>query len=54
MKYLYIFEDGEMTQTDTEPTPQDILSVDVGVLVVVTVRDGQFREYNDGGRTDVI
>ena len=40
--YLYIFEDGEIAQSDTKPTNVDLAMIDEGTLRVFTMQRGVF------------
>ena len=44
--YLYLFEDGELAQSDTKPTSVDQKMIDEGTLRVVMMERGRFLELD--------
>jgi len=48
--YLYIFEDGRMTQKEGSFTEEDVAAVADGYLTIVKFEDGKFFDMknNDG------
>jgi len=50
-RYIYIFEDGEVKQTETEPSPSDIESVKSGILQILKV---EFEDFSISYVDDVL
>jgi len=52
MRYLYIFEDGHVGQSDSGPTSTDIVLAEDGGLHVLSIdpASGLISEYVEGGR----
>jgi len=53
MKYLFIFESGEMAMADDLRT-SDLDAIADGLLTVVTTHEGVFHEVNDEGQWEEI
>ena len=45
--YLYIFEDGSMTQTSSRPTDDDQDAIDAGILQIMFCRDSRFYYHGN-------
>lgn len=46
--YLYIFEDGSMTQTSSRPTDEDQDAIDNGYLEILYFKEGKFYHFTVG------
>lgn len=51
MTYIYIFEDGEICQSETGPTPMDLNCIENGYLTVLSTNSKEPFKYI--GRTDL-
>lgn len=49
MKYLHIFEDGELLEDDSDPSQDDVDSIKAGILAVIKFEDGMFLELLANG-----
>lgn len=45
-KYLYIFEDGSVKQTNETPSKDDCTSISDGILEIIYVEDSIFHHFD--------